>query len=233
MSPDAAARELAQDQGAAHGAARHRRLRAGQGLARAARLRCMLAWRRGDGSSTPATSARGLERRDDRRPPAAARGGRASQSRPSPACPTTAAARRALVVEPELVVRGPLHGGHRAPGCCASRSSWGCGRTRAARSADRPPHRRAARGGAAAAAERSRAAACASRGSRNLDKVFWPDEGYTKGDLLAYYEAVWPWLGALPARPPGRADALPRRHRRARASSRRTRPTSRPTGCRR
>jgi bifunctional non-homologous end joining protein LigD len=26
------------------------------------------------------------------------------------------------------------------------------------------------------------------------DKVFWPDEGYTKGDLLAYYEAVWPWL---------------------------------------
>jgi bifunctional non-homologous end joining protein LigD len=27
-----------------------------------------------------------------------------------------------------------------------------------------------------------------------LDKVFWPAEGYTKGDLLAYYEAVWPWL---------------------------------------
>jgi bifunctional non-homologous end joining protein LigD len=27
-----------------------------------------------------------------------------------------------------------------------------------------------------------------------LEKVFWPDEGYTKGDLLAYYEAVWPWL---------------------------------------
>jgi bifunctional non-homologous end joining protein LigD len=27
-----------------------------------------------------------------------------------------------------------------------------------------------------------------------LDKVFWPVEGFTKGDLLAYYEAVWPWL---------------------------------------
>ena len=27
-----------------------------------------------------------------------------------------------------------------------------------------------------------------------LDKVFWPVEGYTKGDLLAYYEAIWPWL---------------------------------------
>ena len=27
-----------------------------------------------------------------------------------------------------------------------------------------------------------------------LDKVFWPIEGYTKGELLAYYEAAWPWL---------------------------------------
>ncbi len=27
-----------------------------------------------------------------------------------------------------------------------------------------------------------------------LEKVFWPVEGYTKGDLLGYYEAVWPWL---------------------------------------
>lgn len=27
-----------------------------------------------------------------------------------------------------------------------------------------------------------------------LDKVFWPIEGYTKGDLLAYHEAIWPWL---------------------------------------
>jgi bifunctional non-homologous end joining protein LigD len=27
-----------------------------------------------------------------------------------------------------------------------------------------------------------------------LDKVFWPVEGYTKGDLLAYYEGVWPWI---------------------------------------
>jgi bifunctional non-homologous end joining protein LigD len=28
----------------------------------------------------------------------------------------------------------------------------------------------------------------------NLDKVFWPAEGYTKGDLLAYYETIWPRL---------------------------------------
>jgi bifunctional non-homologous end joining protein LigD len=36
----------------------------------------------------------------------------------------------------------------------------------------------------------------ASRGVTitNPDKVFWPDEGYTKSDLVAYYERVAPWL---------------------------------------
>ena len=29
----------------------------------------------------------------------------------------------------------------------------------------------------------------------NPGKVFWPDEGYTKADLVAYYERVAPWLG--------------------------------------
>lgn len=28
----------------------------------------------------------------------------------------------------------------------------------------------------------------------NLDKVFFPQDGYTKGDLLQYYEQVWPWI---------------------------------------
>jgi bifunctional non-homologous end joining protein LigD len=28
----------------------------------------------------------------------------------------------------------------------------------------------------------------------NLDKVLWPNDGYTKGDLIAYYRAVAPWL---------------------------------------
>src|SRR3989454_7495429 len=28
----------------------------------------------------------------------------------------------------------------------------------------------------------------------NLDKVFWPDEGYTKGDLIGYYRAMSQWM---------------------------------------
>jgi bifunctional non-homologous end joining protein LigD len=28
----------------------------------------------------------------------------------------------------------------------------------------------------------------------NLHKVYWPAEGYTKGDLVAYYKAIAPWL---------------------------------------
>ena len=28
----------------------------------------------------------------------------------------------------------------------------------------------------------------------NLQKVYWPREGYTKGDLIAYYKAIAPWL---------------------------------------
>jgi bifunctional non-homologous end joining protein LigD len=28
----------------------------------------------------------------------------------------------------------------------------------------------------------------------NLDKTYFPADGYTKGDLLHYYEEVWPWL---------------------------------------
>ena len=28
----------------------------------------------------------------------------------------------------------------------------------------------------------------------NLKKVFWPDDGYSKGDLIEYYRAISPWL---------------------------------------
>jgi bifunctional non-homologous end joining protein LigD len=28
----------------------------------------------------------------------------------------------------------------------------------------------------------------------NLNKIFWPDEGYTKGDLIEYYRSIGPWI---------------------------------------
>jgi bifunctional non-homologous end joining protein LigD len=28
----------------------------------------------------------------------------------------------------------------------------------------------------------------------NLQKIFWPDDGYTKGDLIDYYRAISPWI---------------------------------------
>jgi len=28
----------------------------------------------------------------------------------------------------------------------------------------------------------------------NLEKIFWPEQGYTKGDLIEYYRAISPWL---------------------------------------
>ena len=31
-------------------------------------------------------------------------------------------------------------------------------------------------------------------GFSNLDKVFWPEQGYTKGDLIEFYREISPWL---------------------------------------
>ena len=43
----------------------------------------------------------------------------------------------------------------------------------------------------------------------NLDKVLWPRDGYTKGDLIAYYEGVAP--AAIPHLKGGRSrcSAIP------------------------
>jgi bifunctional non-homologous end joining protein LigD len=29
---------------------------------------------------------------------------------------------------------------------------------------------------------------------KNLDKIFWPDDGFTKADIIKYYAQVWPYL---------------------------------------
>jgi bifunctional non-homologous end joining protein LigD len=48
------------------------------------------------------------------------------------------------------------------------------------------PEREGAEEGPAPSAEKPR--------FTNLTKVFWPDEGYTKGDLIEYYRTVSPWI---------------------------------------
>jgi bifunctional non-homologous end joining protein LigD len=43
-------------------------------------------------------------------------------------------------------------------------------------------------------AKGSRPAAERTFKATNLNKVFWPAEGYTKGDLISYYETIAPWM---------------------------------------
>ena len=71
----------------------------------------------------------------------------------------------------------------RTTASCARRRSRGCARTSRRRRCARRSRCRTRSGRASASLKLS-----------NLDKVFWPDEGITKGDLLAYYRAVAPVL---------------------------------------
>ena len=54
------------------------------------------------------------------------------------------------------------------------------------------------------------------------EKVLFPDDGITKGELAAYYDAVAPVMLPHLRAPPDHDGALPVRHRRRRASCRRT-----------
>jgi bifunctional non-homologous end joining protein LigD len=49
---------------------------------------------------------------------------------------------------------------------------------------------------ASEAAEEASAKSASARAVNftNLDKVLWPEDGYTKGDLVAYYRAIAPWM---------------------------------------
>ncbi len=95
--------------------------------------------------------------------------------------------KRASFAEPELVARiryteVTSRGALRQPvfeGLVEDRDWRACGAPSSLEESDPP------------AAEDGEAAASAT----NLDKIFWPRDGYTKGDLLAYYEAVWPFIG--------------------------------------
>ena len=124
-------------------------------------------------------------------------------------------------------LRGPLQGVDRRGPAAPSRLPAPA-RGQADRGVRPRRRRRDSRDGAAEPAPPSRRGPPRSRRRSvpfsNLDKVFWPEEGYTKGDLIEYYRAISPWLLPYLKDRPARHDPLPRRHRRASRSSRRTRP---------
>ncbi len=67
----------------------------------------------------------------------------------------------------------------------------------------------------------------------NLDKLFWPEEGITKGDLLALLRGGRARARAAPEEPAVHDAPLSRRRVRARRSSRRTHRATCPSGSRR
>ena len=65
------------------------------------------------------------------------------------------------------------------------------------------------------------------------EKVLFPDDGITKGELAAYYEAIAPVMLPHMRGRPVTMERYPGRHRQARASGRRTSRRAFPTGCER
>ena len=137
-------------------------------------------------ASTPATSARASTTRDDRRLLGEAEAARARRRRRSREVPKMPKVRKGDVVwvEPELVARGRVRRvDARRP--AARAVVPGPARGQGARSEVRREEPMPER-------DPARASACCKLS--NLDKPFWPEEGITKGDLLAYYRDVAPVL---------------------------------------
>ena len=56
------------------------------------------------------------------------------------------------------------------------------------------PRRKATRAKSAGSQERGESATASETQFTNLKKIFWPEEGYTKGDLIEYYRNVSRWI---------------------------------------
>ena len=147
-------------------------------------------------SSTPAASAAASPRSSSTR---SRRCSRATELREAAVlgarCPT---GRGHALGRAAARLRGPLQGDDRrgpAPPAGLPAPARRQARRRSACASDAParatPRRPCAAPPAAAAA---RAPSPTSRPFSNLEKVFWPEDGYTKGDLIDYYRAISPWL---------------------------------------
>ena len=109
--------------------------------------------------------------------------------RPSPAAEGATGPKGAIWVEPELVCevryKEWTRGGHlRQPVFLRLREDKEVGEC--LRPSDAPQSEVAEEEAPAPTPEKPR--------FTNLAKVFWPDEGYTKGDLIEYYRTVSPWI---------------------------------------
>ncbi len=80
----------------------------------------------------------------------------------------------------------------KAPVECEMPPSRGSGLDSAAGAGEVRPSAASRPGGSAT--DRRRTAAAPKLVLSNLDKVFWPEEGYTKGDLIEYYRSISAWL---------------------------------------
>jgi len=104
--------------------------------------------------------------------------------------------------DPRDVEFSPLLGADEpAAGGAASASESAPSESSAARESAASAKRRSARsGGTAAVNARARGSAMLRQPAPHAveithrEKIFWPAEGYTKGDLIGYYEAIAPWM---------------------------------------
>ena len=179
-----------------------------------ASARCTSPYATEAGSSTPAAwAAASRAALDERR--GAARGAEPAE----PPCRAPIPRGAARWVEPRLVVRGAVQGAARREGLLRQPRVPAAARRQARRGVRLRGHGRRTERPQPETAPASRRRADAGGADRrspftNLDKVFWPDEGYTKGDLDRLLPRDLAVAAAVPARSAAGAHALSRRHRR-------------------